>query len=576
MGRKPPPWHFWLFLAILSIVGSSCRPKSGTESSNLPEPGRATWTGALDLPELERRQFDSIVNDKSFLKKKLPAQREALRQVPTLIGLVDHILDDVVERIHLQLVPGLKQTRFAGNSGDELHQLRAIAGSGNPFAQYYLGNAVARIERDNLDSALLANLGIFSHEKITRWFQAAEQGLTDAQIRLGFVYFAGEDGVSRDPAEWLHWYRKAASQGCVYCQFALGVAYRAASQGHRDSRGWDYRGLAPRDYPEALFWFRKAAAQGFTESEEALAEMYHNGEGVLQDHDEEVSWYRKAATGSQGWAGEAKYHVGLAYESGEGVAKDFVLAYMWFNLAAADKLDLAAQSRDRLAQKMSREQVAQAQELTQKWKPSGNTADSTGTGFFVGGTGYLVTNFHVIEGCSAVKTRTGALTIVGRDERNDLAVLKAAQPVAQFAVLSGGPLRIGQFAMVVGYPLRGLLSSGANVTTGNVSALAGPNDDTRLVQITAPVQPGNSGGPLLDQSGNVIGVVVSKLDTIKIARATGDIPQNINFAIKVALVRSFLEAHGVEFSTSTSTAKVEPSVIAEQAGKATVVVECWK
>ena len=66
----------------------------------------------------------------------------------------------------------------------------------------------------------------------------------------------------------------------------------------------------------------------------------------------------------------------------------------------------------------------------------------------------------------------------------------------------------------------------ANSAEGNLSALVGPNDDTSLLQISAPVQPGNGGGPLLDQSGNVIGVVVSRLYTLKIARATGDIPGN--------------------------------------------------
>jgi S1-C subfamily serine protease len=137
-------------------------------------------------------------------------------------------------------------------------------------------------------------------------------------------------------------------------------------------------------------------------------------------------------------------------------------------------------------------------------------------------------------------------------------------------------VRVGQFVMVAGYPLRGLLSSGINATTGNVSALAGPGDDTRLLQITAPVQPGNSGGPVLDQSGNVIGVVVSQLDSLEIARATGGIPQNVNFAIKGTVVRTFLEAKGVEFTTSPSTTRLDPAAVAERAAKSTILVECWK
>ena len=531
----------------------------------MPKPGSAAWFGqGSDFPALtesERRQFDSILADKSFFRKTIAAQRDALRQVGGLrahFGENDSKLDGVLERIHLALVRG--SSRLPPPQRDEMNRLRSIAESGDGFAQYYLGFAYKigwGLPQDSVECV--------------RWLlKAAEQGHTIAQAELGFIYQFGLEGTPKDRAESLRWYRRAASQGDVASQAHLGSQYFVYSS---------FPGVSwPVPREETVLWLRKAAAQGDRDSMDYLGDVYYRIEG-MQDQTESVSWFRKAAnspvSGDNGSSG-AKYNLGAAYESGQGVPKDFVLAYMWFNLAATDKWESAAQDRDRLARKMSREQVAQAQELTQKWKPSGNTAESTGTGFFVSGTGYLVTNFHVVDGCSAIKTQTGALTVVGHDERNDLAVLKAAQPVAQFAVLSGGPVRIGQFAMVVGYPLRGLLSSGANVTTGNVSALAGPNDDTRLLQITAPVQPGNSGGPLLDQSGNVIGVVVSKLDTLKIARATGDIPQNINFAIKGTLVRSFLEAHGVEFSTATSTAKVDPSMIAEQASKTTVVVECWK
>ena len=97
---------------------------------------------------------------------------------------------------------------------------------------------------------------------------------------------------------------------------------------------------------------------------------------------------------------------------------------------------------------------------------------------------------------------------------------------------------------MVGYPLRGALASGANVTVGNVSALAGPGDDRRLIQITAPVQPGNSGGPVLDSAGNAVGVAVAKLDAAAMARATGDIPQNVNFAVSARAARALPRFRG--------------------------------
>ncbi|MDA1325678.1 MAG: serine protease, partial [Proteobacteria bacterium] len=88
-------------------------------------------------------------------------------------------------------------------------------------------------------------------------------------------------------------------------------------------------------------------------------------------------------------------------------------------------------------------------------------------------------------------------------------------------------MRTGNDIIVAGYPLHGLLSSDLNVTKGIISALTGPGDDRRIMQITAPVQPGNSGGPLLDTSGNVVGVIVSKLNALRVARATGTLPANV-------------------------------------------------
>jgi S1-C subfamily serine protease len=124
--------------------------------------------------------------------------------------------------------------------------------------------------------------------------------------------------------------------------------------------------------------------------------------------------------------------------------------------------------------------------------------------------------------------------------------------------------------------LHGLLASEANITTGAISALAGMGNDTRFLQITAPVQPGNSGGPLLDQTGNVAGIVVSKLDTMKVAKATGDIPQNVNFVINGTVAKAFLDAYGVEYETAVSTKKLEAAEIGASAKKFTVLIECYR
>jgi Trypsin-like peptidase domain len=139
------------------------------------------------------------------------------------------------------------------------------------------------------------------------------------------------------------------------------------------------------------------------------------------------------------------------------------------------------------------------------------------------------------------------------------------------------PLRIGEQVVAFGFPLSGTLAADGTLTTGNISALAGLANDIRLLQISAPVQPGNSGSALLDVSGNVIGIISSKLDALKQLVATGDIPQNVNFAIKTPIIQAFLDAHGVAYKTSASSSRSSEIVdIAEQARSYTFLIECLK
>ena len=205
----------------------------------------------------------------------------------------------------------------------------------------------------------------------------------------------------------------------------------------------------------------------------------------------------------------------------------------------------------------------------------------SGSGFLVSRDGGTVTNHHVVDGCARVAvSRAGTsrdATVRAVDADDDLALLEAPPGTGEAATFSESPrASLGEAVTVAGYPLHGLLSRELNVTGGNVSALAGPGDDAKRLQITitAPVQQGHSGGPLLDGAGNVIGVVVSKLDAVRAAKLTGDIPQNVNFAIKGALVRGFLDIHGVTYRRRPSNAKLAPERLAELARGFTVAVHC--
>jgi S1-C subfamily serine protease len=133
---------------------------------------------------------------------------------------------------------------------------------------------------------------------------------------------------------------------------------------------------------------------------------------------------------------------------------------------------------------------------------------------------------------------------------------------------------LGDSVVAFGYPLEDILSSAGNVSVGILSATSGFRDNPGLVQISAPVQPGNSGGALLDSSGHVIGVIVSKLDALVMARETGDVPQNVNFAIHWSQVRAFLDTQGIKYLSLPSVRNINTRDSAAAASRFSVSIEC--
>lgn len=228
-----------------------------------------------------------------------------------------------------------------------------------------------------------------------------------------------------------------------------------------------------------------------------------------------------------------------------------------------------------------RERQAAARRLSRKKKDKQvPNKESIGTGFFVGKPGFMLTNLHVVSDCSVInvlnKSYKSEAQLSDSDPKNDLAVLivknKNVPAIARFR--SGKPIRIGDDITVVGYPLGFVLGTGIKATTGNVSAMTGFLDDVSQMQISAPIQPGNSGGPVLDRSGNVVGVIVAKLNEIKVAQAIGSIPQNVNFAIKSIIAQLFLRTNRIEYEQSVSEQSLEIADIVEQATKYTAQVQC--
>ncbi len=211
-------------------------------------------------------------------------------------------------------------------------------------------------------------------------------------------------------------------------------------------------------------------------------------------------------------------------------------------------------------------------------EPKGKQEKSSGTGFFVSSEGYVLTNNHVVDGCSLLRiitpeSITTEVSVVAKDKTNDLALVRSSSRPAAVPAFRAPP-RLGESIAVFGFPLSGILSSSGNFTVGTVTAINGLEDDSRMLQISAPVQPGNSGGPLIDKYGNILGVIVSKLDALNVASATHDIPQNVNFAIKSSIAVNFLSSNGLAPNEAAKSQELPPDAIAELAKGFTVRVLC--
>lgn len=409
---------------------------------------------------------------------------------------------------------------------------------------------------------------------------------TVALMTLGDIYRYGM-GVPKDESKAIKWFQKAADLGDVDALVNLWSIY-------------DRGGKNVRDAAKARSSLEKASDLGNEKAKYFLGMRYADGEDRPRDDLKAAKLVEQSA--AAGFA-PAQMMIGYWFANGKGVEKDLVLSYAWTNLAAAAGDKQAPKYRDRLGKHLPTLAKTEGQRLSSNWKKgevlkrenapstandgakktSGElTKQGTGTAFFVSKSGLAVTNNHVVNtGCTEVRMagREGIVKVSTTDPVNDLALLQVPGAVDAAAAINSDPakLRQGDDIVVFGFPLNAVLSSGGNLTPGIVSAVTGLGNNSNQIQITAPIQPGSSGSPVLNRKGEVVAVVSMKLSDSKMAKATGSVGQNVNFAVSGQTLKSFLDAHKVEYSTggvmsfSKSTAD-----LADEAKKWTTVVECWK
>jgi S1-C subfamily serine protease len=213
-------------------------------------------------------------------------------------------------------------------------------------------------------------------------------------------------------------------------------------------------------------------------------------------------------------------------------------------------------------------------------KPPSRARSSSGSGIVVSRDGLVLTNQHVVRQCDSYEviddaSRRLKAALQAVDTANDLALLTVREGFPAAALVRNDAVpKLGEAVTVVGYPLVSVLGTRPSVGFGHVAATAGIRGNAKQMQISVPIQRGHSGGPVFDQSGNVIGVVVSKLDALKVAQRVGDLPQNINFAIRGDVVQSFLESQGASFTSADSSSRLENTEIAARGSAVTVRVRC--
>jgi len=354
------------------------------------------------------------------------------------------------------------------------------------------------------------------------------------------------DLVSDDRKEFEH-DKELALKGDAFFQAALAFDYE---------RG---KGVA-KDPEEAVKWYRRAAEQGNASAQDSLGTRYEQGNGVSQDAEEAAKWYLRAAM--QGDR-SAMWSLGKCFEQGNGAPQDYVQAYKWFNIAAMDPTlgPIIKSDRDSLAEKMLPEQIAEAQRLSSAFIPRKETPSlgpnsglpataslptASGTGFLITDDGYLISNYHVVKDAAKVRLLTSAGTmdakVVRVDAANDLALLKADGKFSPLPVAPSRSVNLGTTVATVGFPNIGLQGFSPKLAKGEIASLSGAADDARYFQISVPVQPGNSGGALVDERGNVVGIVSAKLDAATALASSGALPENVNYAVKSSFLLSFLES----------------------------------
>ena len=454
------------------------------------------------------------------------------------------------------------------------------------------------------------NIYISDLDKDVKWLEkAAEKNYPPAQNELGALYYSGKNDIVRNPKKAVEFFRKAADKGNAKAQFYLGVCY---------DRGM---GVKQND-KEAFKWYEESAKQGYGPAQFNLGAFFESGRGEAANEDEAIKWYFEAAINdevdaqsnlavlyknrgdkanhegdfeeanrwyemanrwflraAQQGNSVAQRNIGITFEEGtNAITKNDEEAYFWYSLTLKDIPDPdSVNIKDFAAKTSEARKRIETLDLSQLWKIHKRISDwkpkqldGSGTGFYIS-EHYILTNAHVVldqngKALNEFRIPYRRVELVDWDQDVDLALLKDKRGNTNFATFRGNRVRLGEKVIVFGYPLSHRLSYEGNIVPGTVSGTSfivnHPQFGNRF-QHTAPTQRGNSGGPVFDSEGKVVGVSVSGLPDRYFDKRTGqylNLAQNINFAINSNVVEDFLRNNSIPVWHKAYTIRKEDSV----------------
>jgi S1-C subfamily serine protease len=473
--------------------------------------------------------------------------------------------------------------------------LRELAHAGHTKAQYVLArNLLAPREKETQSEH-----GIPESQKTTDASATARAGTTPPRQNLAEMLARIEGDNSRydftprpeDFSEAMHWLKAAARQGHTDAATDLGKCY-----------------LKLGDSNEAILWLMRAAQTGHSKDNPNsipmahLGRIYGGGQQIAKDEEASLAWWLHAA-----WCpgADQSYYRELAeiYGAGRGVPRNSRLAQMWASVMWIAWNDESAargmtkwttdlQEKERALQLAktffarknelnNRKALCTSNPTTPQLGHDVNNSEevrSSGTGFFITKNGYLLISAHVIKTALRITALKNGqeipLQVEAIDIARDIALLRAEGQFSALPLAPNASVTLGSPVLTVGFPNPGLQGREPKLTDGRISGLAGIRDAPEYYQISVPIQPGNSGGPLIDQRGCVVGIVEAQLSDTAAMLTSGSIPQNVNYALKSEHLGDFLKTKGLKNLPKPSAWAKEKKfdALANEAEKAVVLV----